>query len=147
MYYKVTRFAFVCLFECVMYFMSGLFQFGCHRCEFFFVLFRILIMTCSFAWLLLLLLLPTTRHTPMFITISPNRKCKSTNLACNKLFVRYVVEINKPYTEYECVHVCLNRILVHVFMKESSLVNFFVLLQHLCYVCLRFREVNFLCYL
>lgn len=88
---------------CVMYLcpvcVSSVVNF--HRCEFLFVLFRILIMTCSFASASYY-----TRHTPMFITISPNRKCKSTNLACNKLFVRYVVEINKPYTEYECVYVC-----------------------------------------
>lgn len=103
MYYKVTRFAFVCLCVlCCIYVRFVLVRLSFfHRCEFLFVLFRILIMTCSFASASYY-----TRHTPMFITIPPNRKRKSTNLACNKLFVRYVVEINKPYTGYECVHVC-----------------------------------------
>lgn len=43
------------------------------------------------AWFFIFLL----RHTPMvfFITISRNRKRKSTNLACNKSFFRYVVEV------------------------------------------------------
>lgn len=59
-------------------------------------LIRISIMTAScflFAWLGFIFLL---RHTPMvffFITISRNRKRKSTNLACNKSFFRYVVEV------------------------------------------------------
>lgn len=119
-------------------------------------LIRISIMTAScflFAWLGFIFLL---RHTPMFffITISRNRKRKSTNLACNKSFFRYVVEVcvceqsapqmrtnwNAFASAFRCSStVCL-------FVKESLLVNFFVLLQHLCCLYYGTREVNFFCF-
>lgn len=100
--------------------------------------------------------LPSTTYSDgfFFITISRNRKRKSTNLACNKSFFRYVVEVcvceqsapqmrtnwNAFASAFRCSStVCL-------FVKESLLVNFFVLLQHLCCLYYGTREVNFFCF-
>lgn len=118
-------------------------------------LIRISIMTASCSFCLAWFHLPSTTYSDGFITISRNRKRKSTNLACNKSFFRYVVEV--CMSEQSAPQMRTNRTLLLVpsvvqvlfvclFVKESLLVNFFVLLQHLCCLCYGTREVNFFCF-
>lgn len=153
MYYKVTRFAFVCLFcfSVLNVFMSGLWLVRLSLCSQmrvfpYFVSYCIVFDNDLFVCLAYASAFLLRRDMlRCFITISPNRKCKSTNLAvCNRQFVRYVVEINKPYTEDTSMRARLleshHPRFMCLFMKESTLVNFFVLLQHLCYVCYGFEK-------
>lgn len=151
-------FCFVCLH------VSGFFllcQFGCHlfhRCEFFcFLCFliRISIMTAScffFAWLGFIFLL---RHTPMFF-LSQYHAIESVRvpilLVTNRFFGMWqkcVCEQSAPqmrtnWNAFASAFRCSST--VCLFVKESLLVNFFVLLQHLCCLYYGTREVNFFCF-